>query len=165
MNKPNLLLILSVPFVFAAGVFFGQQGRVEGVLYENELMVGVVKRFDVYAAISENNLPKIKDVADQENLSSLLKLQEHGGFISDPDYYEAKVRSLNALADYWEHSPPSNPFVEQSDATKQLSSQWIADKDRAFSLLAWAKKKCKEEPSIHCNDSGKLISPKAFSAE
>ena len=147
-----------MPFVFALGVYVGQKDRVDIALYENVLMADILKSMSVYLAVNENDVGRVKSLTDENNLVALLKLLEQPGFAPDQEYVEAKVRTLNSLAVYWQARPPVNPFLTSKDSNAAvMSDEWQNNKNRIQKILDWAQQKCKSEPAMECRAPEELL--------
>lgn len=146
-----------IPFVFAVGVYVGQKDKVDIALYESELMANVVNSMSTYLAVKEGNLVKLKTLTDDSNMSDLVKLMEQQEYTPDQEYFVAKVRALNSLAEYWRVQPPVNPFRALQGANAGMADEWDGDWARIQKMLTWAQEKCKSQPSIDCKSPVELL--------
>lgn len=102
-----------------------------------------------------DNLREILNVNLNDHLN---RINQYQGQNTSNEFIEAKIRTLNAVALFWNQHPP---FKSQQWQTTNNNSFWYPEwqeiTKRNFELLSWAQQQCAQNPSLNCKSPNKPL--------
>lgn len=91
----------------------------------------------------------LTEVNDVYIYGALRQLDDNQGHISHPKWIRAKVKSLNAIALYWETRAPFDK-ASLREKPEAWTAEWEQGHSKNLALLQWAKAECIIHPEYEC---------------
>jgi hypothetical protein len=91
----------------------------------------------------------LTEVNDVHVYGALRQLDENQGHINDPRWIRAKVKTLNAIALYWENRAPFDN-ASWREKPEEWTAEWEQGHSKNLALLQWAKAECINHPEYEC---------------
>jgi hypothetical protein len=110
--------------------------------------------------LKEGKIEELRDLLDVNLNDHLTRVRRYEGNISNNEFMEAKIRTLNAAALLWEERPPfKNQHWKPTASNESWLGEWNEMTEKNIQLLEWAQKQCNDIPSIKCKTPNKPSEP------
>ncbi len=97
-----------------------------------------------------SDLRKLLNVNLDDHLTHIRRYQ---GANKNSEFLKVEIRTLNAVAVYWnEHPPFKSKEFQPTESNASWYPEWQEIIKKNQELLSWAQDQCAETPSLKCDD-------------
>lgn len=152
--RPVVVLVIAASCIlagFAAGWFYRSHQRIPDAALEDYAISSILGDLAYAHFLASDDTKTARALIDTSLHANLNRVREHSGAITDPAFVEAKVRTLQAVALYWQANPPfTSPDYTPSESNAFWIDEWKRDQAQNARLLSWAQGECASHPEFKC---------------
>jgi hypothetical protein len=150
---------------FGSGYWYRSAQVSPSAEIEDYALTNILEDLGYANYLSKGDTTNLRELLDVNLDGHLSRARQHQGAINDAAFGEAKIRTLNALANLWEQHPPfTSERWRENEANKGWWGEWQDSRAKNAELLRWAKQQCAATPSLNCKPPNLSLNPDASPA-
>jgi hypothetical protein len=140
--------VVLVSMGFAAGYWYSDRHpRMQGEM-EAYALANILSQLGYAGYLLKSDLINLRELIDIKLNGDLSRVLRYEGSVTDDSFVASKIRTLNAVANLWEVSPPS--AATEQDISIDMRQDWLDMRAKNRELLEWARQQCRKDPSLGC---------------
>src|SRR5512135_303285 len=140
-----IVAVLLLVAGFGAGYWYSARyAPLQGEM-EDYALANILTQVGYAAYLLKGDTADLRKLIDVNLNGDLARVARYQGSVTDEAFVASKIRTLNAVANLWDVSPPT-----EIQGSEELRQDWRETTARNRKLLEWAREQCKQNPSLRC---------------
>jgi len=141
----TIAALLLLAFGFATGAWYSAKHSPLRAEMEDYALANILTQVGYAGYLMKGDLAGLRKLIDVHLSGDLSRVARYQGTVADEAFIASKIRTLNAVANLWDVSPPA-----PMEGSAELRLEWQKMVATNRELLHWARERCNQNPSLKC---------------